>query len=171
MRFSTLSIVTFVLFFALSACKQKDNSVPCPTLMPAVENLRFRLVDQAGKDLLADTTHSPYYWPASITASQPCNGSYMAPSKYVVYRKPGEGDNACCFWFPSLQNPSTDAGTDCFQVVLHWDNRDTDTLQWAYYVDELDPCKPQMMLSVSFNGTVLTGPTYDGAYQYYLLRK
>lgn len=171
MRFSTLSIVTFVLFFALSACKQKDDSVPCPTLMPAVDNLRFRIVDSAGRDLCVDSNKTPYYRPDSFSATQPCNGDHKAMCKYAMYQMPGQGYTACCFWFPSLQNPSFDASTDCFQVMLRWNDQDTDTLQWAYYVDELDPCKPQMMLSVSFNGTVLTGPTYDGAYQYYLLRK
>ncbi|PZF72823.1 hypothetical protein [Taibaiella soli] len=112
-----------------------------------------------------------YYNPDSIKASQPCSGSSNAASKYVVYKIPGEGYYACCFWFPSLGNPDQYASSDCFQVFLHWNKQDMDTLQWQYYTDLADPCKPQIMLSVSFNGTVLPKPNYDGAYQYYLLQK
>lgn len=173
MRISTfLSLITFVLIVALSACKQKSDSNTCPAMTPAADNLRFQLFDKkSGKNLLVDTTSG--YHLDSITATQPCYGGDTARLKYVIYQvpKPGEALQGCCFWFPSLKNPAEYGNTDCFQVMLHWSNQDTDTLQWGYYTDQADPCKPQIMLPVSFNGTVLNGPAYDGAYQYYALTK
>lgn len=156
--------------FFISSCTTTDNNVTC-VASPAIDNLKFRVVDSLGHDLL-DTSKYKLYFPDSIFGIQPCNLNDTITAKVVKYFLPSskKGESGYVFWFQDARNPALGEMDSCYTIYIKWDHLRTDTIKWHYTIDSLSHCREQKMSAVYYDGTVVA-PTYDTAYQYYLLKK
>lgn len=168
---NTLSLaVILLLTISIFSCKSKSE--PCPATEPPVSFLKFRVLDKnTGQDLLLDTS-SKKIAIDSIAGIQPCHtdslvtGSalYSVPSAHPPYKQ------GYCFWFVNARNPALSEAANCFQLYIWWNKHDVDTISWNYTIAESEPCQPQTIGDVYFNGN-LVKPVWDTAYLYYPLLK
>ncbi|MEI8278849.1 MAG: hypothetical protein WCG87_03740 [Bacteroidota bacterium] len=168
--FRQILLSIFILTVTICSCTTTDNNVTC-VAAPAIENLKFRVVDTAGHDLL-DTSKYRIYSPDSLFGLQPCNLNDTLISKVVKYFLPTskKGESGYVFWFQNAHNPAIGEMDSCYTIYIKWDHLRTDTIVWHYTIDSLSHCREQKMATVYYNGTIVT-PTYDTAYQYYFLKK
>jgi hypothetical protein len=172
-RNTLFAFVILSLLITLAACNKKETT-PCPSTPPPVSFLKFRLLDRnTGKDLLYDTTGGgPRFSVDSIVGTQPCRTDSLVTG-YDLYQIPSAQPpykHGYCFWFVNARNPALSESADCFNLYIWWNSHDVDTISWRYTIDESEPCQPQTIGDVYFNGSLVT-PVWDNAYLYYPLLK
>jgi hypothetical protein len=135
-------------------------------MVHAGTDLRFRLFDTAGKDLLY-----PAPGRLSITTfhiTQPCNKDSLVPL-FTPYRIPGTNDSGITFNFGNLRTPEYGSGGECMRFYFNWGG-DIDTLDWHYKIEEKDGCFMEVIDYMSYNGAQSLRK-YDNLYEYYPLVK
>lgn len=171
MNFKCITLFSFIALFGLISfisCKKDNSEATCPAMAPATDVLRFRVVDKnTGVDLIQNGKLNV----DSLIGYQPCYDTIPLIKKVSKYDIPGTQNlNGYCFGFTNMRTPAP-GESECLTLLLKWSNKDIDTINWFYHIDETDPCKPQIMDRVLFNGGTIVQQYYDGAFQYYSLPK
>ncbi len=158
-RFLCSLAVISVLF---ASCN-KNAPDTCITV-PAAQGIAFRLVDNAGVDLLQGGR-------AGVTVDQPCRTVPLV-TDYKSYLITGSADSATILGFGNLQNPEYGTGNaECYRIYFRFPSGDEDTVDWHYRIDQSGDCIRQTIDYMTYNGVKADQESNFGRTYYRLVKR
>lgn len=155
-----------LMSISLFSCNPDDELDCVGYAAPAapVPEASFRVVDKnTGADLFNISGPDRLFFD-SLVAVQPCNIATPLKAEQESYDKGGSG--GYYFTFSNSRQPVAGENAECFQIYLHWDSNDTDTLEFISRTESSKCGLVYHLDNVLFNGEVTETVDY-----HYILKK
>lgn len=147
---NTLLYISLAGLIALSGCyKEVDCSNSSANVPPPVPEVRFRIINANGQDLLAESTPNNLSFD-SLMAMQPCNANDALGKEKV---QTGQGGlESYVFYFTNLYQPITGENDECFTLQLQWADNDVDVVRFNSRAEHHDCGVTYYLDGITFNG-------------------
>lgn len=158
-----LALLITTSFFA---CEKTDNCEDEKlNVVYPLQNLGFRIVDTASRDLLTSTTPGTLSFD-SLVARQPCN-KVDTLGKRIKQIGAG-GLESYAFFLDKLYQPIPDEAADCYTIQLNWGTDNTDIIKLTTRAEHGECGVTYFLDGVTFNGY---DAKQDGSGYYVLQRR